>query len=366
MNAIIFESPPRANRIKFNIPYQNMEWRTAIKTLNGTWYHPQQKLWSIINTSQNLEALKKIFGDSYEIKPFEKRVSIPYKKLSQKSLDVLCDFEQKITLKGYSSATLRSYKAALITYLGYFEESDIKTISKETIEGYLYHLVSKYKMSPPKQNITINAIKFLYEAVLGQPREYYNIQRPKKSTTLPNVLSEAEIKALLSVVTNLKHKCILMTIYSSGLRISELVNLRICDIHSDDGYIFIKGAKGKKDRKSTLSLSLIQELRKYYRKHKPSYWLFEGQEGGQYSASSIQKLFRRAVKNANVNPWATVHTLRHSFATHLLQNGVNLRQVQTLLGHSSPKTTEIYTHVLNINNRSIQSPLDKILSSYCE
>ncbi|MBN7817010.1 tyrosine-type recombinase/integrase [Algoriphagus pacificus] len=138
------------------------------------------------------------------------------------------------------------------------------------------------------------------------------------------------------------------------------MKLRVRDIHSDEGYIFIKGAKGKKDRKTVLSPVLLTLLRKYYLAYKPSYWLFEGQEGGQYSATSIQAVFRRAVEKSNSNPWATVHSLRHSFATHLLQKGTNLRYVQVLLGHESSKTTEIYTHVLSISNKNIQSPLDGI------
>ena len=142
------------------------------------------------------------------------------------------------------------------------------------------------------------------------------------------------------------------------MRISEALNLRLVDINSDEGYIFIKSAKGKKDRKSVLSPILLGLLRSYYKEYKPSYWLFEGQDGGQYSAKSIQKILRKAVKDTNSNPWGTVHTLRHSFATHLLQEGMNLRYIQTLLGHSSSKTTEIYTRVVAINNKNIKSPLN--------
>ena len=173
-------------------------------------------------------------------------------------------------------------------------------------------------------------------------------------------MSYNEVNQLLSAPSNLKHRAILSTCYSSGLRLGELVNLRIEDIHSESNYIFIKGAKGKKDRKSILSKVLLDLLRKYYKVYKPAYWLFEGQDGGQYSRSSIQKIFRKAVRKSNINPWATVHTLRHSFATHMLQQGVNLRYVQSLLGHESSKTTEIYTHVMAINNKEIVSPLDKL------
>ncbi|MBK8080500.1 MAG: tyrosine-type recombinase/integrase [Saprospiraceae bacterium] len=178
------------------------------------------------------------------------------------------------------------------------------------------------------------------------PREYYDIQRPKRSQSLPNVLSKQEVAAILSAPKNIKHKAILLIIYSAGLRISEAIQLRISDIHSKEGYIFIKGGKGKKDRKSVLSPIALDVLRTYYKAHKPSYWLFEGQDGGQYTAKSIQNIFIAAVEASKSNPWATVHTLRHSFATHLLASGTNLRYIQTLLGHSSSKTTEIYTHAL--------------------
>ena len=221
----------------------------------------------------------------------------------------------------------------------------------------------KYHISETKQNTIINAIKFYYEQVLGQPREFYDIQRPKRSKTLPGILSMDEVQSILTAVDNIKHKAILHTIYSGGLRISELLNLRIEDIRSDDGYIFVKGAKGKKDRRTILSKHLLILLRDYYKVNKPSYWLFEGQSGGKYSASSVQSIFRKAVKKANINPWATVHSLRHSFATHLLQQGTNLRYIQSLLGHSSSKTTEIYTHLLKVDNSIVKSPLDIMMEN---
>jgi site-specific recombinase XerD len=206
----------------------------------------------------------------------------------------------------------------------------------------------------------INANKAYYEHVLGNDRTVYEIQRPKKSQALPNILSQEEVQAIFRNIDNLKHKAVMMTIYSAGLRISEVLKLRIRDVHSDGGYLFIKGAKGKKDRKTVLSPVLLVLLRQYYRAYKPAYWLFEGQEGGQYSATGIQAVFRRAIEKSKTNPWATVPTLRHSFATHLLQQGTNLRVIQVLLGHESSKTTEIYTHVLSISNKNIQSPLDDL------
>jgi len=360
MNAIIFEAPPRAQRIKFNIPYQQGAWRRAVKALNGTWYHPQQQLWSIINTEENLNKLLQIVGSAHEYRPLEKKATFPVKALSETALITLEKLEQKIILKGYSKATHSSYRSCMIRFLTFFESRDLVSITKEEIEGFVGHLISKYKISENMQNQMINAIKFYYEQVLELPREYYNIQRPKKSKSLPNVFSPSEVRRLINTPKNLKHKAMLYTIYSAGLRLSELLNLRIEDIHSDEGYIFIRGAKNKKDRRTVLSPILLQVLRAYYKAYKPAYWLFEGKDAGQYSCSSVQKIFRNAVKTSKVNPWATPHTLRHSFAAHMLQNGQNFRMVQHLLGHASSKTTEIYTHIINVNNKSVQSPLDMI------
>lgn len=272
----------------------------------------------------------------------------------------MADLEQKLVLKAYSPSTVKNYTSSLTQFLSFFESRNIRDITKEEIEAFVYHQITKYGISESAQNTLINAVKAYYEHVLGRERTVYEIQRPKRSLTLPNILSKEEVKAILGSVENLKHRTVLMLIYSAGLRISEAINLRNRDIHSDEGYIFIKGAKNKKDRKTVLSPVLLAILRKYYKAYRPSYWLFEGQDGGQYSATSIQAVFRRAVEKSNSNPWATVHTLRHSFATHLLQKGTNLRYVQTLLGHESSKTTEIYTHILSISNKNIESPLDSI------
>lgn len=363
MKAIIFQCLPSASRIKFHIPYKAKVWREKIKKLDSSFYHQDQKLWSLINTKSNKKKLLDIIGDQFEVKEHAHHRKLPKKTLSQKSNDSLAHYERSIILSGYSKSTLKNYRACFVQFLSYFESRELLELTKTEIEGFVYHLISKYKISPPKQNQMINAIKFYYEKVMDQPREHYNIQRPKKAKSLPNVLSKEEIVRLINTPKNLKQKTILYLIYSSGLRIGEVIRLRIDDVHYDEGYIFIKCSKGLKDRKTILSKQAVPLIRKYLIEFKPSYWLFEGMYGDQYSQSSITKMFRRSVQAANINPWATVHTLRHSFATHLLQQGTNLRYVQSLLGHSSPKTTEIYTHVMNINNKTITSPLDVILNS---
>ena len=363
MSAIIYTGKPNAKRIKFHIPYRKIEWRGQIKLLNSSFYHRNQKLWSVANTPVMKKKIQEIFGTDFTLVESSPTKPRDYIDISEEESIVLAEIEKKIILKGYSAHTKRSYKAELISFLTYHRGQVIESLSKEQIETYIYQLITKYKISESRQNIAINAIKFYYEQVLQKDRSFYDLQRPKKSKTIPNVLSQKEVISLLSTPNNIKHKAILTVIYSAGLRISEVIRLRIEDIHSDEGFIFIKGAKGKKDRKTILSDHLLHILRRYYIMHKPAYWLFEGADGGQYSTTSINKIFRKAVTIAKINAWATPHTLRHSFATHLLQQGVNLRVIQSMLGHASAKTTQIYTHVLNINNKVVKSPLDTIMQN---
>ncbi|WP_297338525.1 site-specific integrase [Algoriphagus sp.] len=357
---ILFKPHHRAGRFKLFIPFLLKEEREELKKLNTSYYHPQQKLWSLVNTVENWERVQGLFRGKYDVKEFETIPKSPERTLSEKSEEVIMLLSQKLILKAFSPSTVKNYTSALKQFLGFFESRDLKELSKEEIESFVYHQITKYKISESAQNTLINAIKAYYEHVLGRPRTVYEIQRPKKSHSLPNVLSKEEVAGLIGVTENLKHRAILMTIYSAGLRISEAIQLRIADIHSDEGYLFIKGAKGKKDRRTVLSPHLLNLLRNYFKHYKPAYWLFEGQDGCQYSAKSIQMILRKAIEKSGANPWATVHTLRHSFATHLLQQGTNLRYVQALLGHESSKTTEIYTHILSISNKNVQSPLDSL------
>ncbi len=226
----------------------------------------------------------------------------------------------KLKVIRYSENTIRTYTSAFSDFINYFSKKELFEISDEDIKNYLLYLVEKRKISTSFQNQVINAIKFYYEKVCGGKRmPYITIDRPIKEKTLPNVLSEEEVKRIINSVKNLKHKSILLTIYSSGLRISEAINLKIADIDSSRMVILIKGGKGKKDRSSLLSEKLLIILREYFRQYKPKVWLFEGQDGGQYSDRSIQNVFRKACLDAKIMKKATVHTLRHSFATHLLE-----------------------------------------------
>jgi len=216
------------------------------------------------------------------------------------------------------------------------------------------------KVSVSYQNVSINAIKFYYEKVLEREHITVKIDRPKIQKQLPQVLSEEEVITLIGSIDNLKHKCIIMMIYSAGLRLSEVVNLKVSDIDSKRMLVFIRSAKGRKDRYTILSKQLLRWLRVYYKQEKPKNWLFEGVLGGQYSMKSVQEIMKGAVENAGIKKHATVHTLRHSFATHMLENGTDLRYIQNLLGHNSTKTTEVYTHITTKGLKQLVSPFDRL------
>jgi site-specific recombinase XerD len=360
---IIYIPVKNAKRIKIFIPFELKNIREQIKAMNTSFWHPNQKLWSVVNTEENMIIIKHILGNNYIEKSEKQFVEVKKRALNKPALDALFALEKTLILKHYSRSTVNSYKNMFEVFLSKFMDRDLKQITKEEIEGFVYQLIKEHNISISYQNQIINAIKAYYEHVLKMPREYYEVVRPKRNKSIPDVLSPEEVLSIINQPKNLKHKAILWTIYSAGLRISEITRLRIDDIHSDEGYIFVKDSKGKKDRKTILSPYLVDLLRKYYLQYKPSYWLFEGQTGGKYSVSSIRAIFRKAVKESNANPWATVHTLRHSFATHCLENNMNLRYIQNMLGHESPKTTEIYTKTIQINNKNINSPLDNLLKN---
>lgn len=196
-------------------------------------------------------------------------------------------------VKQYSPRTIDTYSSMLRLFLNYFKTRDINLLTDEDIRNYLLYLVDRKKVSASYQNQAINAIKYYFEKVLGRETKTYYLSRPKPATRYPTVLSEEEVIMIIRQIDNLKHRMVISLIYSAGLRISEAVNLRLEDIDSKMGYIMVRGGKGKKDRRTLLSKSILEQLRIYYQAYRPRKWVFEGQAGGQYSDESIQAVFRR-------------------------------------------------------------------------
>jgi len=273
--------------------------------------------------------------------------------------EVLKKYNNRLIQQRYSQNTIDIYCNYFKDFCNNFKDSKLGNIKPEQINEYILALIKTKSISISQQNQRINAIKFYYEKVLGKEKQYYALHRPKKEQKLPKVLSKNEVKRILSSANNVKHKCILMLIYSAGLRRSELIDLKISDIDSERMVICIRGAKGKKDRISLLSKNTLMLLRDYYKEYKPQIFLFEGQNGGKYSATSVANILKRAAKKAGLQKTVTPHMLRHSFATHLLEQGTDLRYIQELLGHNSSRTTEIYTHVSKKAIDKIKNPIDE-------
>jgi integrase/recombinase XerD len=231
-------------------------------------------------------------------------------------------------------------------------------VKVEEINAYLLDLIRQRKISASQQNQRINAIKFYFEKVLGREKMYFDIQRPKKQKQLPDVLSKKEVKQIILNTNNLKHKCLIVLIYSCGLRRSEAINLKIADIDSSRMLIKIRGGKGHKDRYVQLADSLLKILRAYYREYKPKIYIFEGQNSEQYSSTSISNVIKNAAKKAGIKKRVFPHILRHSFATHHLEQGTDLRYIQEWMGHNNSKTTEIYTHISEKDFKKFNNPID--------
>ncbi|HEX5168229.1 MAG TPA: site-specific integrase [Cyclobacteriaceae bacterium] len=329
-----------------------------IKSIPGIRFSYTHKCWYLPDSEEGLQILRetldaKVLLDDSALKARTNHLN-EYQALSLRL------FTEKLILKGYSSNTQRTYLDQFKSYLNYYSEADPSILGEEHIRSYMLQLIEIRKLSRSTQNQAINAIKFYYEHVLNQAPKVYHLERPFKEKTLPIVLNESEVKALFNAIGNLKHKVMMMLLYSAGLRRGELLNLKEGDLDFRRGIIFIRGGKGRKDRQTVLSKNLHSLLKNYLNSAKPTKWLFEGPDHGPYSATSLQAILKRAALKAGIKKPIKLHSLRHTFATHLLESGTSTRYIQVLLGHESSRTTEIYTHVANFGVDKVVSPLDQI------
>lgn len=269
------------------------------------------------------------------------------------------EFLIKLELKRYSYNTAKTYISLFEKFINRFYNIPVNHLTEIEIRRYLKEL-HDLELSNSYLNQMVNSIKFYFEIVMNMPNRMYTIERPRMEAKLPKVLSVEDVKLLIENTNNIKHRCVISLLYSAGLRRSELLNLKINDIDSKRMLIFVGSAKGNKDRYTLLSESTLTDLRTYFKQWQPKMFLFEGIKGGKYSPTSVVNIVNKAVIKAKIKKKVTPHMLRHSFATHLLENNTDLRYIQTLLGHSSSKTTEVYTQVAVKNLQNIKSPLDYI------
>lgn len=304
--------------------------------------------------------------DYTELQPFIEKRKVEEKQKSHLIKNVpdstkldLRKFRKWLNQKRLSENTINTYVDVTTTYIKYALLKKVDIFSTKVVEAFSYDYIFVPNKSVSYQNQFISGIKKFFE-YKGYSYEEIQIERPRKEKKLPIVLSANEVKSIFNTITNLKHKALLTLLYSAGLRIGEAINLEITDIDSQRMLIHIKQAKGKKDRYTLLSPAFVKILRDYYLAYKPEKYLFEGQKGGKYSNTSAQKVLKNALFKAGIRKKITLHSLRHSFATHLLEKGTDIRYIQELLGHSSPKTTMIYTHVTETSLKKIKNPFDDL------
>lgn len=270
------------------------------------------------------------------------------------------EFTKWMRSQRYSWHSVKNYGALLSLFLAHHMPKRPEDITMKDVERYNFDVILKNNLSVSHQRQFISSLKLFYTWFNKGSIVPDELQRPWKEKRLPEVLSKQEVAVILSQIRNLKHKAMISMIYSAGLRAGELVKLKPAHIDGQRMMIHIQLAKGKKDRYVTLSPKILELLREYYREYRPREYLFEGQYGGRYSLRSLEHILKRAVAAAGIKKHVVLHTLRHSYATHLLEAGTDLRYIQCLLGHSSPKTTMIYTHVSTSSLGKIQNPFDTL------
>ncbi|MBL0271438.1 MAG: tyrosine-type recombinase/integrase [Chitinophagaceae bacterium] len=292
----------------------------------------------------------------------EKKVPV-VAKVYAINADVLPRMEQELILRGYSPSTRKTYLNEMQVFLGAIRDHAANEFTVQRLRDYLQYCLEKLKLSENTLHSRINALKFYYEKVLKQERFFWEIPRPKKQLLLPKLLNEEELARLFNAMENRKHKAMLFTAYSAGLRVSEIVNLKIADIDGQRMQIMVSQAKGKKDRYVNLSPVLLDILREYMKqvKPKPLVYLFESEQTRQaYPVRTVQQIFSNAKNKAGIQKEVGIHSLRHSFATHLLDKGTDIRYIKELLGHFNIRTTERYLHVSKKQLVNIVSPFDDL------
>jgi site-specific recombinase XerD len=351
---------------------------TAIRALPGSRYHPERSLWSAPGADAAIRTLEPTLGPERiwllddrplhgperhpHTTPPPPRGHSPTGSPAPEG-DVLARVEDALAIRGYSPRTRKVYLGQLRRFLSWCGDGVPRLPDDPATQApaYILELVRTKRISRSYQNQVVSALRFLCESVLGQPKLALRIPRPRKERKLPAVLSPAEVARLLAKPRNVKHRALLMLLYSAGLRVGEVVRLAPADLDVDRGLVRVRRGKGSTDRYTLLARRAVEAVRLYRDAYPTDRWLFPGATPGEHlTTRSVQRVVKLAAQAAGIEKHVTAHTLRHSFATHLLESGTNLRIIQELLGHQSARTTQIYTHVARSALESLRSPLDNL------
>ena len=358
-------------------PNSQFELIDCLKKMEGIIFEPEVDCWLIRNSRENLKLIfshfsRKAYVDVIDVfkksnKAIREKKKIESDKpelalLSDENQEHINQFINFLNSSRYSQNTIKTYSDGLRIFFRYLNNKPLADISNLDLIDFNNNYILRYNYSASFQNQVINAIKLYFKKIENRKLIIDSIERPRREKKLPNVLSRQEIESILKAAApNIKHKAMLSLIYSCGLRRGELLNLKSTDIKSDRGILNIRNAKGKKDRITPLSSKVVELLREYYIKYRTKVFLFEGDKPGtKYSERSLEEVMKKYVNLAGINKPVTLHWLRHSFATHLLESGTDIRYIQEILGHKSSKTTEIYTHVSTKYIQQIKSPFDDL------
>lgn len=350
-----------ADQISIRFAYNDV-LISRVRTLKGRKWSASKKCWYVPDTPEHLAAIYKIMkgkariidNTGGEALREKRRIEAEWKRKVDVSID---DFRHYLMGKRYSNSTIDTYSNLVAKFLQYVKKPLLE-IHNRDIENFASDVMAEKQMAISTHRQFIGALKQFKEMHPETVFEVLDSMRPKPSRLLPVVLSSEEILDILKATKNLKHRLALAMIYASGLRISELLNLKLANVDIDRRQIRIRQAKGRKDRYVGLAESILPLLQNYVGTYRPEVYLIEGKAGEKYSPESIRAFLRKSCERAGIRKRVTPHTLRHTYATHLLENGVDIRYIQELLGHRDPKTTMIYTHVTRKDLRQIGSPLD--------
>jgi len=375
---VIFRLLTHKNRSCIGLYFKNEDSLNALaRQLGATWSNTH-KCWYIINNPKNFNEAKnlfrtKVYVDFSEVVKKKEPLPAPAAKITANTKaeklgeipelgnDAIREFDRWMISKRYSASTRKTYTESLRTFLRFFPNKTLQNVDNNDLIRFNNEYIIENKFSASFQNQVVNALKLAVKVCDNRKLDPELIHRPKRAKVLPNVLSKEEVKAILQAPTNLKHRAMLSLIYACGLRCGELLRLCPADIQSDRGLMLVRQSKGKKDRFVHISEKTIKMLRNYYQLNRPTKFLFEGAVPGEpYTSRSLQMVIKRAALGAGIKKPVTLHWLRHSYATHLLEAGTDLRYIQELLGHNSSKTTEIYTHVSTKVLAKIKSPFDDL------